>query len=134
MTVHNTHSLTLSVTAAEDLSTTGVAGARFKAITLAGTVVPTATAAGASARAIGINITSARSGDQATAVVAGITKVMAGAAVSTLGFPIMVGSLGFMFAASSGFSHVGRALEIAASGDLFKAIVNFDSLPLWSGA
>jgi hypothetical protein len=131
MTTHNQTVLAQTVTAAEDLS---AASARFKAITLAGLIVPTATAAGASARALGINITSARSGEQATAVVNGIVKVVAGAAVSTLGYPIMVGSLGFMFAANSGFSHVGRAIETAASGDLFKAMVDFTSLPLWSGA
>ena len=120
-----------TVAATEDLS---AQASRFKAITLAGGIVPAATAAGASARAAGILISSARSGDQATYVYRGIVKAVAGAAVSTLGYPVMVGSNGFLFAANSGFSHVGRALETAASGDLFQATVDFSHLPLWSGA
>lgn len=131
MTTHNQTILALSVTAAEDLSAQAT---RFKAITLAGVVVPTATAAGASARAIGINVTGCRSGEQATAVVNGIVKCVAGVAISTLGFPIMVGSLGFMFPPVSGNNHIGRALETCASGDLFKALVDFSSLVPWNGA
>ncbi len=129
MTIHNKQDV-YTVQATEDLS--GQA-ARFKAITLAGTVVPTATAAGASARVAGINITSARSGEQASYVYNGITKVVAGAAISTLGYPIMAGSLGFMFAVVSGNNHVGRALTTAASGDLFVAFVDFMTLPNWNG-
>jgi hypothetical protein len=130
MTTSN-HQELYTVAATEDLSAQAT---RFRAITLAGGIVPTATANGASARVAGILITSARSGDQATYVYEGIVKCVAGAAVSTLGYPLMVGSLGYVFAANSGFSHIGRALETAASGDLFQANVDFSSLPLWSGA
>lgn len=129
MTIHNKGE-TYTVTAAEDLSAQAT---RYKAITLAGTVVPAATAVGASARVAGINITSARSGEQATYVYTGITKVVAGAAVSTLGYPIMAGSSGFMFAVVSGNNHVGRALTVANSGDIFVAFVDFATLPNWNG-
>lgn len=131
MTVTNKELLVLSVTAAEDLSAQST---RYKAITLAGVVVPTATAAGASARVIGINLTSAKSGEQASALVSGITKAVAGVAISTLGFPVFPGSLGFMFAAASGNNHCGRALETCASGDLFKVAVDFTALVPWNGA
>lgn len=130
MTVSN-ESRSYNVLATSDLSAQAT---RFRAITLNGVVVPTATAAGASAQAAGILTSSSRSGELATYVYDGLTKMVAGAAISTLGFPIMVGSLGFIFAASSGASHIGRTLEVAASGDLFMGHVNFQSLPLWSGA
>lgn len=130
MTTHNQSVLSMDVVAAEDLS---AQASRFKAITLAGTIVPAATTAGASARAAGILVTSARSGENATYVVNGVVKVYAGVAISTLGYPIRVGSSGFVFAASSGDGHIGRAIDLAASGDLFRAFVDFTSLPAWAG-
>jgi hypothetical protein len=130
MTTHNENKRYI-VQATADLS---AQASRFRAVSINGALVAAATAAGASGQAIGILQSSARSGDLATYVYEGITKVVAGAAVSTLGFPVMVGSNGYIFAANSGFSHVGRALEVAASGDLFQAMVDFSNLPLWSGA
>lgn len=129
MTTHNEQCV-FTVQAAEDLS---AQSARFKAITLAGTLMPANPAAGTSQRVAGVNITSARSGENATYVYQGITKAVAGAAISTLGYPIMVGSSGFMFAAASGSIHVGRAIETAASGDLFQCFVDFNTLPAWGG-
>lgn len=130
MTTHNSQKA-YTVAATEDLSAQAT---RFRAITLAGGIVPANAAAGTSARVAGILISSARSGEQATYVYEGIVKVQAGAAVNTLGFPIMVGSSGFLFAANSGFAHIGRALETAASGDTFQAFVDFKNLPMWAGA
>lgn len=130
MTTHNSYMLTMDVVAAEDLSAQAT---RFKAITLAGTVVPAATAAGAAARAGGILITSARSGEAASYVVNGVVKVYAGVAISTLGYALRVGSSGFIFAAASGDGHIGRAIDLANSGDLFRAMVDFTTVPAWSG-
>jgi hypothetical protein len=120
----------LAVVAASDLSAQAT---RYRAITLAGALVG-AVAAGAADRAIGILITSTRSGENASAVYDGLTKAMAGAAVSTLGYPVMVGSQGYIFAATSGGPHIGRAIETANSGDLFKVLVNFSNIALWTGA
>jgi hypothetical protein len=129
MSVHNKMSL-YNVRATEDLSSQAV---RFRAITVAGGLVPASLAAGASGRAIGILQSGGRSGEDVTYAYEGIVKCVAGAAISTVGFPIMVGSSGFIFAAASGFAHIGRALSVAATGDLFEANVDFRHLPLWTG-
>jgi len=131
MTTGNKLDLIIPVTATADLS---AQSSRFRAITINGTLVAAATAAGANGQALGVLLSSARSGDTVSALAIGVTKIQAGAAVSTLGYPVMVGSNGFFFAANSGFSHVGRALETANSGDLFKAVLDFSNFPLWSGA
>ena len=125
MTTHNDYDVYTAV-AAEDLSGQS---ARFKVMTLAGTLF-TGTGTG---RAAGINITSARSGENATYVTNGIMKVVAGAAVSTLGFPVAPASGGFMVAASSGGVTFGRALETCASGDLVQVMCDFRIPGFWSG-
>ena len=126
MTTHNeTHSYT--VPAAADLS-----AAKFRAITVAGTIL-TGPMNGPGGGAIGVLTNAPRSGDLATYVYAGIQKVLAGAAVATLGYPISVGSSGFFFATASGGNFVGRALETATSGDLFQAMVDFTQFPAWNG-
>lgn len=129
MTTHN-EQMALTIVAAEDLSTTA---ARYKAVTFAGTLMATNPAAGTSGRAAGINLGSVTSGGHTTVVYRGITKVVAGVAVQTLGYPCMVGSSGFMFAASSGNTHCGRFIETCASGDMVRALVDFSTLPLWTG-
>lgn len=125
MTTHN-YQDTYTVQAAADLSSQD---ARFKVITLAGTLF-TGTGTG---RAAGINITSARSGEQATYVMNGIAKVVAGGAVSTLGYPMAAASGGFMAAATSGGTSFGRALETCASGDLVQVMCDFRLATHWSG-
>jgi hypothetical protein len=125
MTTHNNQNL-YTVQAGEDLSSQA---ARFKVITLAGTLF-SGTGTG---RAAGVNITSARSGEQASYVMNGITKVVAGGAVNTLGFPVAAASGGFMVAASSGGVAFGRALETCASGDLVQVMCDFRIPGFWSG-
>src|SRR5690349_13492684 len=129
MTVHNEF-MALTVAAAEDLST---AASRFKAVTIAGTIMAANPAAGVSGRAIGINVGACRSGDNASIAYRGIVEVVAGTAITTAGYPAMVGSSGFVFAAASGFSHCGRFLDSCASGALVRALVDFSTFPLWSG-
>jgi hypothetical protein len=120
--------LTYTVAAAEDLS---AQSARFKVITLAGTLMNTVGTG--SGRVAGINITSARSGETAAYVWNGITKAVAGVAISTLGYPIRTASGGFITPAASGDGHYGRALETCASGDLVQVFVDFTSFPAWNG-
>jgi hypothetical protein len=45
----------------------------------------------------------------------------------------MSGSGGFLYAATSGGASIGRAIESAASGDLFQANIDAVTLPAWNG-
>lgn len=102
-------------------------GAKFKAITLNGTI------AASPNLAAGILRHGAKSGGHVSVVYRGITKVLAGGAVSTVGFPLTVTTSGFIVAASSGGVSIGRAIDTCASGDLFRAHVNFENLGFWHG-
>ena len=113
-----------NVTATEDLT---AATALYKACGINGTIVAS------TALALGVLRSKNVSGGQVSVVYAGITKVVAGAAVSTLGFPLTVTTSGFFIAATSGAGHVGRALSTAASGDLIAAMVDFKTKPAWAG-
>jgi hypothetical protein len=119
-----------SILAQSDLSAQAT---RYRAITFLGALVAANPAAGAPAGAAGILTSSTRSGEVATAVYHGITKAYAGAAVQTVGWPLAVGSSGYIFAAVSGGHCMGRALETANSGDLFKINVDFSVPAAWNG-
>lgn len=123
MTTHGRQNL-WAITAATDLS---VASARFKAINFGGTI------AGSTTRIAGVLVTSAKSGERVSVVTEGVAKVIAGGAVSTLGYPLSVNSDGFFVAASSGGATVGRAAATCASGDLVEAFVDFHTIPAWPG-
>lgn len=112
-----------NVAATEDLT---AASALFKAVGFGGTIV------GAPRLAAGILRSHAVVGQQATAVYQGITKVVAGAAITTPGFGITITTSGYVIAASSGGSSVGRALTAAASGDLIPAYVDFKNIPAFT--
>jgi hypothetical protein len=114
----------MTVTAAQDLT---VADALYHAVTLAGTI------AASTSRVAGVLRFKASSGQQASVIYQGIAKVMAGAAVTTLGYPLTVTASGWFVAASSGGAMVGRALTAAASGDLLSAHVDFQNVPAWPG-
>ncbi len=114
----------MTVTAAQDLT---VADAIYHAVTLAGTI------AASTSRVAGVLRTKASSGQQASVVYTGLAKLMAGAAVSTLGYPLTVTASGWFIAASSGGATIGRALAVAASGDLIPAMVDFNTIPAWPG-
>lgn len=113
-----------TVNAAEDLS---VASARFHAVSFGGLVVAN------TSRALGVLVTSARSGERISAVVEGVAKVVAGGAINTLGYPLTITTSGFFVAASSGGAMVGRATATCASGDLVEAFVDFHTIPAWPG-
>lgn len=116
-----------NVTATEDLSG---AGARFKAVSIAGTIAATPSLA------IGILRSAGASGAQVSAVVKGFTKAVVGAVVTTPGYPLKVAATsGFLIAAVSGDVHCGRYLGTAAcaSGDLVPVLVDFSTKPAWPG-
>ena len=104
-----------------------MASARFHAVSFAGLVV------GSTSRAAGVLFTSAKSGENVSLVYEGHTKLIAGAAVTTLGYPLTITTSGFFIAATSGSTLVGRALSAAASGDLIQALVNFENMVPWGG-
>lgn len=124
MTTELQHKL-LQVTAGQDLDT---AGFRFKAITVGGTI-----AASANYQALGILRHGGKSGETVSAVIEGITKVYAGAAITSGGLPLKITTSGFIIAAASGDVSIGRALTPCASGDLVQAMVDFTNLPFWHG-
>lgn len=106
------------VTATEDLS-----GAKYKAITLAGTI---AQAADRAARVGGIMRYAVNSGQNTGAIYDGITKAFVGGAVSTPGWPLMVANSGFLVAATSGaLTHARLAQASASSGDVAAVFAAF---------
>lgn len=113
-----------TVNAAEDLS---VATARFHAVSFGGLVVAN------TSRALGILVTSARSGERISAVVEGVVKAAVSGAVSTLGYPLKITTSGWLTVAASGDPMVGRAAATCASGDLVEAFVDFHTIPAWPG-
>jgi hypothetical protein len=123
MAVDNDHDL-MTVAATADLDADAV---KFKAVTLSGTIAAT------SNLAAGILRHGAKNGGHVSVVYRGITKVLAGAAVSTVGFPLTVTTSGFIIAASSGGASIGRAIDTCASGDLVRAHVDFANIGFWRG-
>ncbi len=112
-----------NVAATEDLTANS---ALFKAVGFGGTIV------GSPRLAAGILRSKGVIGAQVAAVYQGITKVVAGAAITTPGFGITITTSGFVIAASSGGSSCGRAITAAASGDLIPAYVDFKQIPAFT--
>lgn len=118
MTVHIDEDV-ITISAAADLS---AAGAKYKAVTIGGTI------AASPATAIGILKYGASSGGNASAVYEGLSKAYVGVAVSTLGWPLTVTTSGWLTTATSGNQTVGRALALAASGDIVPVAIDFKNL------
>jgi hypothetical protein len=53
--------------------------------------------------------------------------------VTTLGYPLTITTSGYLIACASGGTAVGRSLDVAGSGDLFRVAVNFISPFAWGG-
>jgi hypothetical protein len=113
-----------TLAATEDLSDQS---SRYKVVSLGGVIAPS------TSRVAGVLVTSSRSGEQLSAVLYGITKAVAGGAVSTLGYPLTVATSGYLTVCASGGTAVGRALDICGSGDLVRVAVNFVSPFAWGG-
>ncbi len=112
------------VLATEDLS-----GAKYKMITLGGTVAQAANYK----QSAGICKTAPGSGYNTQAVYEGLTKAYVGAAVTTLGYPLKVANSGFLVVANSGDSVVGRALTAAASGDIIPVAIDLKTVGFFGG-
>jgi hypothetical protein len=96
---------------------------RFKAVTIAGTI-----AAAVDSNAAGILRHGGKTGESLGVIYEGITKVLAGAAITSGGLPIKITTSGFIISAVSGDLTIGRSLSFCASGDLVQAFVDFKNL------
>lgn len=114
----------MPVVAAADLDTPA---SRFKAVTVGGTIAATPNSAA------GILRHGGKTGETLSVIYEGITKVLAGAAVTSAGVPLTVTTSGFIISAVSGGISIGRSLGFCASGDLVQAMVDFKSLGFWHG-
>lgn len=120
MTTHQEANLGFPVRATEDLS-----GAKNKFITLNGTI-----AQAASGRAVaGLLVTPVGSGYNHNAILSGIQKAYAGAAVTSIGWGAALANSGFITNATSGAITVGRFLSTCASGDLVEVALDTTNLP-----
>lgn len=117
MTVYQQQQL-ITVEATADLS--GEAS-RFKVVTIGGAICSAALVK----QAAGILWHGAEVGQGASVVREGVTKALAGVAISTVGYPITTANSGFLALTVSGGHTFGRALETCASGDLVPVYVNF---------
>lgn len=113
------HFEALSVAATVDLSGLGV---RFKAITFGGAI------AANNETAAGILRHQGRSGETVSVMYQGIFKAQFGTAVSTPGYPLRITTSGFVVAATSGGSTIGRAMAAVGSGDVAQAMFDFRTL------
>lgn len=119
MTVHQQQVLR-TVQATADLS---ASSSRFKVVTVDGTIC----SAALQLRAAGISWTSAESGQGLSVAYRGITKAMAGEAVTSAGYPFKIANSGFLVNATSGSTTFGRFAEACSSGDLVAVEINFDT-------
>ena len=108
----------VTVTAGADL--TGDA-ALHKAYAVGGTIAAT------NAAAVGILKTKASSGNAISLAYRGEFKALAGGAI-TAGNLVSVTTSGFLILAADSRTNVGRALETAASGDLFRGLFDFTNV------
>ena len=116
----------ITVPATADLND---AASRFKVINLAGTIC-----AAGDVRAAGILRNAPKTNDAASAVYEGLTKGVAGGAVSTPGWPMKNANSGFVVAAASGDAPIwGRFIDSCSSGDLVRVMVDFSIPGYWRG-
>lgn len=114
----------LQVAASIDLTPNGM---KFKGITVGGTIAADVK------QAIGILRHGSPAGGGSSVVYRGISKVLVGAAVTTVGIPLKLTTSGFTLQCVSGDQSYGRAMTTAASGDLLLALIDFTNLGLWGG-
>lgn len=118
MTVHITEEM-MGFVATADLS---APSAKYKVVTIGGTI------AASLPQALGVLKYGTSSGGNGSAIYAGVTKAFVGGAVSTVGWPLTVTTSGFLVAATSGQLTCGRAMAVAASGDVAFVAVDFKTL------
>lgn len=93
-------------------------GTIHKAIAIGGTIAAT------NAATVGLLKTKARSGEGISVAYRGEMKAFAGAAI-TAGARLAITTSGFVITTADSRSSVGRAMETAASGDLFRGLFDF---------
>lgn len=113
MSVHGKFE-SIALAAGQDLS---VAGAQYKAVSIAGTI------AASSAAAFGLAMNKPKSGEHLEVGYFGHLKGYAGAAINS-GSAVGVTTSGFLITVT-GSNAVGKCLTQAASGDLFDFLGNF---------
>jgi hypothetical protein len=109
-----------AIVAGADLDTPA---SRFKAVTIGGTI-----AASVTYQAAGILRHGGKTGETLGVVYEGITKVIAGAAISSGGVQLKITTSGYIITAVSGDLTIGRSLNFCASGDLVQAFVDFKNI------
>lgn len=114
----------LNITANQDLTP---AACLHKAVTVNGTIAATA------ALAVGFLKSHALSGEGVRIADQGVVKVVAGAAVTTIGYPVTITTSGFVIAAVNCGYMIGRAFTAASSGDLFPIQCDLSNLGYFQG-
>lgn len=95
----------------------------FKAITIGGTL------AASPLLAAGIARSTAAPGQGIHCIIGGDVKLKVGTAVGTLGYPLTITTSGWFIAnTTSGSATIGRAMQLANSGDMIQAYVDFEQL------
>lgn len=110
----------LPIVAGADLDTPA---SRFKAVTIGGTI-----AASVDYAAAGILRHGGKTGETLSVIYEGITKVLAGAAITSGGLQLKITTSGFIIAAVSGDLSIGRSLSFCSSGELVQAFVDFKNI------
>lgn len=110
----------MPVVAGADLDTPA---SRFKAVTVGGTIAASVTFSSA-----GILRHGGKTGETLSVIYEGITKVLAGAAITSAGLQLKITTSGYLIAAVSGDLAIGRSLGFCASGDLVQAFVDFKNI------
>ena len=105
----------VTVPAGADLTAAAVL---HKAVAVGGTI------AANNQTAIGLLKSKGKTGEGVTLAYLGEMKAYAGAAI-TIGDRLMITTSGFVILGTSGTLPIGKALEAANSGDLFRGIFNF---------
>lgn len=114
----------LNILANQDLTP---AACLHKAVTVNGTIAATA------ALAAGFLKSHALTGESIRIADAGVVKCVAGAAVTTIGYPVTVTTSGFVIAAVNCGYMIGKAFSAAASGDLLAVQCDFSNLGYFQG-
>jgi hypothetical protein len=110
----------IAIVAGADLDTPA---SRFKAVTIGGTI-----AASVTYTSLGILRHGGKTGETLGVIYEGITKVLAGAAITSGGMQLKITTSGYIIAAVSGDLTIGRSLGFCASGDLVQAFVDFKNI------
>lgn len=114
----------LNILANQDLTP---AACLHKAVTVNGTIAATAALAAGFLKSHGLTGEAVRIADQ------GVVKAVAGAAVTTIGYPVTITTSGYVIAAVNCGYMIGKAFTAAASGDLLAIQCDLSNLGYFQG-